>query len=106
MSRLSELRTKLAKEKDPKVAKELISLKQKLLALKEDYPELKANAQFTKLYDELVLIEHKITHTRSFFNDCVAAYNNRINRIPDILLAKFFGFKEIDFYEALSATLP
>jgi hypothetical protein len=58
----------------------------------ERYPELKSNTAFLKLSEELARTERRIALARSFYNDSVAAYNDRVHTLPDVLLARPFGF--------------
>lgn len=71
----------------------------KLLAISESYPDLKANKSFENLQIELVGTEDKIAFARQFYNDCVYRYNNIIMSFPNNILANIFGFTEKDFFE-------
>ena len=70
-----------------------------LLAVAENYPNLKANQNFIKLQEELSDIENKISSARRFFNNAVSEYNTSIEQFPAILFASMFGFKKQDFFE-------
>jgi len=65
-----------------------------LFAVAENYPELKANANFLKLQDELSETEDKISYSRQFYNDAVTIYNNKLQMFPSNLVAGMYGFKE------------
>lgn len=69
----------------------------KLIALAENYPELKANENFLHLQEELVSTENKIAFARQFYNDMVMKYNTRIQTFPANIIANIFGFKESEF---------
>jgi LemA protein len=70
-----------------------------LLAVAENYPELKANQNFLKLQDELGDLENKIAAARRFMNNAVAEYNGAIQRFPAVLIAGPFGFTEAPMFE-------
>ena len=72
----------------------------KLFALAESYPDLKANESFLSLQKELTTCEEKITYARQFYNDSVLMYNNTREKFPSNIVANIFGFKEINFFKA------
>ncbi len=74
-----------------------------LFAVAENYPELKANSNFQQLQTELSETEDKISYARQFYNDVVMKYNNACQQFPSSIMAKIFGFKEEDFFEAPEA---
>ena len=71
-----------------------------LFAVAENYPDLKANSNFQELQAELTETEDKISYARQFYNDVVLKYNNTCQQFPSSILAKIFGFKPEDFFEA------
>lgn len=71
----------------------------KLLALKEDYPELKSNENFLDLQDELTETEDKIEMARRFYNGAVREMNIKVKSVPSNLVAGPFGFHEQPFFE-------
>lgn len=79
---------------------ELTKAMNKLFALAEAYPDLKANENFTKLQTELSAIEEKIVYSRQFYNDSVLKLNNKIEMFPSNIVAGMFGFKKRQFFEA------
>lgn len=79
---------------------ELSNVMNKLFALAESYPELKANENFKELQIELKNTEDKIGFARKFYNDVVLKFNNKISTFPNNLIAKFFGFKKYDYFKA------
>lgn len=79
---------------------ELTKAMNKLFALAEAYPDLKANENFTKLQEELSSIEEKIVYSRQFYNDSVLKYNNKIEMFPSSIIAGMFNFKKRQFFEA------
>ena len=72
----------------------------KLFALAESYPDLKANENFRELQTELTEIEQKIVYARGFYNDSVLKLNNKIQMFPSNIIAKMFGFVKRNFFEA------
>ena len=71
----------------------------KIIALAEAYPDLKANANFQQLQNELADLENKIAAARRFFNNSVSEYNTGIQQFPAALLAGTFGFTQKEFFE-------
>ena len=71
-----------------------------LFAVAENYPDLKANSNFQQLQSELSDTEDKISYARQFYNDIVLKYNNACQKFPSSILARIFGFKEENFFEA------
>ena len=71
----------------------------RLLVVVERYPDLKANANFIRLQDELAGTENRIAVERRRYNEAVKAYNIRIRRFPTNLFAGMFGFEKATFYE-------
>ncbi|MCB9988539.1 MAG: LemA family protein [Rhodospirillales bacterium] len=70
-----------------------------LLAVAENYPDLKADANFRQLMSELSDIENKIAAARRFFNSATGEFNTAVQQFPANLLANMFGFKEEPFFE-------
>lgn len=70
-----------------------------LLAVAEDYPELKANENFRQLQDRIAEIEDKITDRREFYNEAVNTYNIRIHQIPHNLVANQLGYRDRELFE-------
>jgi LemA protein len=72
----------------------------RLLAVVENYPNLKANEQFNRLMDELAGTENRIAVERMRYNQAVQAYNTARRQFPANLTARVFGFKEYPFFQA------
>ncbi|MBS0570102.1 MAG: LemA family protein [Proteobacteria bacterium] len=72
----------------------------RLLALQEQYPDLKASGNFLQLQRDLVGIEDALQAARSVYNEVVRAYNTQIQQFPDVLLARPFGFQTCEFFQA------
>lgn len=72
----------------------------RLLAVVENYPQLKANEQFNRLMDELAGTENRLAVERQRYNERVQEYNTSRRQFPANLTAKMFSFKDYPFYEA------
>ncbi len=70
-----------------------------LLAVAENYPDLKANENFGKLQAELSDIENKVAAARRFFNNATAEYNTMVRQFPAVLFAGKLGFSEERLFE-------
>jgi LemA protein len=82
---------------------EISGLIGRLFAVAENYPELKANANFINLQNELTETENKISFARQFYNDTVMEYNNAVQMFPSNIFASAFGFKTADFFKTEDA---
>lgn len=71
-----------------------------LLVIVENYPDLKASANFTQLADELAGTENRIATARRDYNDAVQGYNTAIRKFPTSLIASLFGFAQKDYFQA------
>ena len=72
----------------------------RLIALKESYPDLKANQNFAQLQQELVQVEEQLQYARRFYNGAVRDYNDGSQRVPDVFVARLAGFKGAEFFQA------
>ena len=79
---------------------ELSSAVSRLLVVVENYPNLKADTQFSALTDELAGTENRITVARKDYNDSVKEYNQKIKMFPGSIIANMFGFTSADYFEA------
>ncbi len=79
---------------------ELSSALSRLLVVKEAYPELKANENFTALMDELAGTENRIAIARRDYNDIVRKYNSKIQRFPASIIANSNGFEKVDYFNS------
>jgi len=80
--------------------KELTTALSRLIAIAENYPELKADANFRQLADELAGTENRIAVSRMDYNNAVQDYNTKIRRFPTVIVAKLFGFEKKDYFKA------
>lgn len=105
LSAVTEMRTNAARYgPDPAEARfgaerELGATLKRLLLLQENYPQLKADANFRDLSARLVETEDKLEHARRFYNGAVNQYRNRLESFPDVIVARAFGFAPLPFFE-------
>lgn len=78
--------------------KELTTALSRLLMLSENYPELKANEQFSTLSAQLSAMETELAQARKYFNGVVKEYNTKAQSFPSVIVAKLFGFHEEKFF--------
>src|SRR4051812_16668427 len=101
---IAESRSRLLAAKSPEesiaAANQQTSALGRLLAVVENYPNLKANEQFNRLMDELSGTENRIAVERMRYNERVQDYNTSRRQFPANLTARMFGFKEYPFFEA------
>ncbi|MGI0141885.1 MAG: LemA family protein [Candidatus Micrarchaeales archaeon] len=70
-----------------------------IFAVAENYPDLKASANFKELQDQLETTEDKISFVRTSYNDYVLDYNNALQQFPGNMLAGMFHFTKADFFQ-------
>ena len=70
------------------------------MVISENYPELKASENFLELSHNLTKIEDEIANSRKYYNGTVRILNNKIQMFPSNIIAKIFGFKEANMFEA------
>lgn len=68
-------------------------------AVKENYPDLKASAQYTALLDELASTENSVAYARKTYNEKAKTYNTAIKTFPRNIIAGMFGFEKVDYFE-------
>ncbi|MFQ5505588.1 MAG: LemA family protein, partial [Planctomycetota bacterium] len=71
----------------------------RLLAVVENYPDLKANQNMLSMQEELTSTENRIGFARQHYNDTVLKYTNRCQMFPGSIVAGMFGFKKEDYFE-------
>lgn len=104
LSAISEARAKLSgagtMSEKAKADSELSSAVSRLLVVVENYPNLKADSQFSDLTHELAGTENRITVARRDYNDSVKEYNQKIKMFPGSIIAGMFGFSSAEYFEA------
>jgi LemA protein len=101
---IAESRSKLAGATTPEqqieAANAQTSALSRLLVVVENYPQLKSDANFQRLMDELAGTENRIATERMRYNERVQAYNTTRRKFPSNVTAKMFSFKEYPYFEA------
>lgn len=69
-----------------------------IMAVSENYPDLKANQNFSELSEELRNTENKISFSRQFYNDNVTMYNEKLQLFPSNIIANMFNFKPRELF--------
>ena len=104
--KITALRTSWANsttvEEKAKLDGELSGALKTIMAVSENYPELKANQNFSELSEELRNTENKISFSRQFYNDSVTMYNTKLELFPSNLVAGMFNFQKRDLFAAES----
>ena len=103
LTRIADSRAKLAGARTPQqtieAANEQSSALARLLVIVENYPNLKSDAQFQRLMDELAGTENRIAVARGRYNERIQEYNTTRRRFPSNMTAKIFGFEEYPYFE-------
>ena len=101
---IADSRSKLLGAKSPEetiqAANQQTAALGRLLAIVENYPQLRANEQFNRLMDELSGTENRIAVERMRYNERVQEYDTARRQFPANMTAKLFGFKEYPFFQA------
>ena len=103
-TRIADSRARLAGAKTPEetiaAANEQSSALARLLVVVENYPNLKSDANFQRLMDELSGTENRIAVARGRYNERIQEYNTTRRRFPSNVTAKIFGFGEYPYFAA------
>ena len=103
-TRIADSRSRLAGAKTPEetiaAANEQSSALARLLVVVENYPNLKSDANFQRLMDELSGTENRIAVARQRYNERIQEFNTTRRRFPSNVTAKMFGFKEYPYFSA------
>ena len=91
---------KMSDQEKIKTNEQLSSGINKIMALAEAYPELKANENFKDLSNQLTKIEDDIANSRKYYNGVVRIYNNKVEMFPSNIFAGLFGYKSKAMFEA------
>lgn len=101
--KIAELRSEYAKTKDIKVGDELDGKINSVLAIAENYPELKASENFLELQKALEKVENQLQAARRFYNSEVTVYNTLCTKIPSNIFANMYGHKELELFKVETA---
>ncbi len=105
-TKISELRTSWANtqtiSEKADLDNQLSTALKTIMAVSENYPELKANQNFADLSEELRNTENKISFSRQFYNDAVTMYNTKLQVFPSNIIAGMFNFTARDLFKAES----
>lgn len=105
-SKIAELRTSWAKagtvSEKAELNNQLSSALKTIMAVSENYPDLKANQGFINLQNELQNTEDKISFSRQFYNDSATMYNTKLEMFPSNIIAGMFNFSAEPLFEAES----
>ena len=105
LEKVTELRRQVAAATSPaeamKASDALTRQISGIFAVAENYPDLKASANFIKLQEELTNTENKISYSRQLYNSVVSNYNVKLESFPSNIIAGLFGFKAADFLQTL-----
>ncbi|KHD45797.1 LemA family protein [Streptococcus hongkongensis] len=105
--KITNLRAKVNQASTPaetmQASNELTRQVSQLIAVAENYPDLKANQNFLKLQEELTNTENKISYSRQLFNSTTSNYNTKLETFPSSLVGKLFNFKASEFLQVPEA---
>lgn len=103
-AKIAELRTSWANtqtvSEKANLDNQLSTALKTIMAVSENYPELKSNQNFADLSEELRNTENKISFSRQFYNDTVTMYNTKLQVFPSNIIAGMFNFKARDLFKA------
>ncbi len=104
LTEITEARTRVQEADTPgeeaRADEQLRGALENLVAVAEEYPELKANESFNQLQERIAEIEDKIADRREFYNAAVTTFNVRIHQIPYNLVARWMGYAPRELFQA------
>lgn len=106
LTKVTELRTSWANAstvgEKAELDNQLSGALKTIMAVSENYPDLKANQNFSELQEELRNTENKISYSRQFYNDSVTMYNTKLEVVPTNIIANIFNFKPEEVFKVES----
>ena len=103
LTKVTDLRSSWAEAKTvdekAKLDNQLSESLKTIMAVAENYPDLKTNQNFSELQTELTNTENKISYSRQFYNDTVTRYNIKLETFPSNVIASVFNFKSENLFE-------
>ena len=97
---MQNMKTSMSSDEKVDVNNKLSQKINKLIAIAEAYPNLKANENFKDLSEQLTKIEDDIANSRKYYNGTVRIFNNKVQMFPSNVVAGILGFKEQKMFEA------
>lgn len=98
LEKITQLRAEYSKNKNLKEAEKLNNGINQVIAVAEQYPELKASEQFLNLQKSLSKMESQLQAARRIYNNEVTIYNTTISTVPTNVIARIFNFKEAELF--------
>ncbi len=106
LTKVTELRTSWASAgtvaEKAELDNQLSGTLKTIMSVTENYPDLKANQNFTQLQEELRSTENKISYSRQFYNDSVTIYNTKLRIFPTSIIAGMFNFTPAELFKTTS----
>ncbi len=103
LTKIAELRTSWANasgvSEKAELSNQLSGTLKTIMAVSENYPELKANQNFLALQEELQNTENKLSFARQFYNDSATMYNTKLEVVPSNIIASMFNFKPEELFK-------
>lgn len=103
LTKVTELRTSWANAstvgEKAELDNQLSGALKTIMAVSENYPDLKANQNFATLQEELRSTENKISYARQFYNDSVTMYNTKLQVIPTNIISSMFNFTPEELFK-------
>ncbi len=103
LTKVTELRTSWANAstvgEKAELDNQLSGALKTIMAVSENYPDLKANQNFSELQEELRNTENKISYARQFYNDSVTMYNTKLQVVPTNIIANAFNFSAREVFK-------
>ena len=104
IEKITDLRTNtyetMSADKKIDVNEQLTQGLSRIMAISENYPDLKASQSFIELSHNLTKIEDEIANSRKYYNGTVRIFNNKIQMFPSNIIANLFGFHSANMFEA------
>ena len=108
LEKITELRTSWANASSVndkiEIDNQISSALKTIMAVSENYPDLKANQNFMQLSQELTNTENKISFSRQFYNDTVTIYNTKLQAFPSNIIAGMFNFTRSELFKTDEAS--
>lgn len=106
LTQIAELRTSWANAKTigdkAELDNQLTGALKTIMSVSENYPDLKANQNFSELQEELRNTENKVSFSRQFYNDSATIYNTKLEVVPSNIIASMFNFKPEELFKVES----